>query len=483
MSQFALDGSVNTPFRIDGPAARKPMAGAMAVVFLAMGMVLLMAARANSAGSANLALLIVGTIVVLFTLIDVEFGIYCLVAGMLLSPEIELSFVQLPSRAVVIRIDDIMILLVGAAWFAQTAVRGKLDLLVRTPLNRPIMLFTFFTILSTVRGSFTGAVGHPLTAFFFVLKFVEFFLLYFLIVNTVTTEDAVRRIMKAYFLTLCVIVGYATWNAIITREHGRATTPFETAEEPGTLGGYLLFSFALAFGLLNYVRGAFNKLIYGGIMAAIIPPFIYTLSRGSYMAFIPMFLTVLFLSRRKLIPLVLVAVTILASPYMPDVAKERVEYTFQNRVENLWSPDPTEEVVLDPSSMARLERYDGVIRQWQYRPLLGQGVTGVGFVDSQIVRVLGEVGILGLLTLIWIFKALLQTALRIYRWLPPGYSKGLVLGMIAGTAGLIFHGATANTFTVVRIAGPFWVMAGLIVVIFKIHEHELGQESIPRRAT
>ena len=100
-------------------------------------------------------------------------------------------------------------------------------------------------------------------------------------------------------------------------------------------------------------------------------------------------------------------------------------------------------------------------------------MTGVGFVDSQIVRVLGELGILGLLTLSWIFKNLFQSALTLYRFLPNGYMKGLVLGMIAGTIGLIFHGATANTFTVVRIAGPFWVMAGITFVIYRLHEKEL----------
>ncbi len=471
MSVTGAGAGTLSPYRVEATPATKPMAGAMGLVFISLGFVMFLATQADTAGSGLLAIGIVAMIVVLFTLIDVEFGLYCLVAGMLLSPEIPVPFIQLPSRAVTIRIDDVMIIMVGVAWFAQTAVRGKLDLLVSTPLNRPILLFIFLTVLSTARGSFTGSVGHSLTAFFYVLKFIEFFLLYFLVVNTVSNEAQIRRIMVSYFLTLMAVVAYSTWMTVITQQIGRATTPFESAEEPGTLGGYLLFSFALAFGLLNYVSDIMKKAVYLGIMAAIIPPFLYTLSRGSYMAFLPMFLTVLLISRKKMISIILLVASLMAAPYMPNVAIERVEYTFQNRLENVMKEE--EEVRLDPSSAARLERYNGVILQWQHRPLLGQGMTGVGFVDSQIVRVLGELGILGLLNLFWIFKTLFQVAFRLYRALPDGYLKGITLGMIAGTVGLIFHGATANTFTVVRIAGPFWVMAGLTLVIYRLHEREV----------
>lgn len=472
---MALTGGAGaiTPYRIEGTAQTKPMAGAMGIVFASLGLVMALASHANASGSAGLAIGIIAIIVVLFTLIDVEFGIYCLVAGMLLSPEVPIPWIVLPSRLVVIRIDDIMIIMVGVAWFAQTAVRGKLDLLVPTPLNKPILWFTFLTILSTARGSFTGSVGSPLTAFFYVLKFMEFFLLYFLIVNTVTSEAQVQRIMTAYFLTLVVVACWSTWDAVIMGVHGRATTPFQNEEEPGTLGGYLLFSFALAFGLANYVRGFFERAMYLVIMALIIPPFLYTLSRGSYLAFFPMFISVMLLSRHKLIPLFLLVIFLAASPWLPAVTRERVQYTFQNRLENIVSSDPEQQVEFDPSSAARLERYQGVIAQWEYRPLLGQGVTGVGFVDSQFIRVLGEVGILGLLTLFWIFKNLFHTTLRLYRSLPNGYMKGLVLGFIAGAIGLIFHGATSNTFTVVRIAGPFWALTGLAIVIYKIHQSEV----------
>lgn len=452
------------PTEVSQPEER-PMIMAMVIVFISFVFILFMASEASLAGSESMAIVIVAAIIVLFTFIDPEFGIYCLVAGMLLSPEIKLF--SLPSRDVIVRIDDMMIVLVGFTWFSRVAVKGKGNVFGSTPLNRPIFWLCFLSVISTTQGILLGSVGHPLTAFFFILKFFEFFLLYLLVANSISREAQVRRIMIIYFITVLSVAFWATWTTIVTRQYGRATTPFETAEEPGTLGGYLLFSFALAVGLLNYATGIIRRLIYFGVLVAILPPFLYTLSRGSYMAFFPMFLSVLLLSKKKTVPIILLIVLAIASPWLPGVTIERVEYTFQNRIENLWSPDPNAQVELDPSSAARLERYEGVINQWMYHPLIGQGWTGVGFVDSQIVRTLGEMGLLGIFALLWLFRNIFQASLQLYRKLPDGFAKGLTLGLLAGTVGLLFHGTTANTFTVVRIAGPFWVVVGMVMSLYQ----------------
>lgn len=443
----------------------QPMAGAILIVFLCFGVICYLAGEASFFGAPGPAIIAVSVVVLLFTMIEVEFGLYCLMAGMLLSPEIRVPWVELSRRDFFIRLDDIMVMVVGIAWFATTIVRGKVARLKASPLNYPILIFTFLTALSTARGVFTGAVGHPLTAFFYVLKFTEFFLLYFLIINNIHSEAQIRRVMFAYFVTVVLVVVYATWTTIVTQEHGRATTPFETDEEPATLGGYLLFSFALAFGLLIHAESIAKRAWYFIMLVSIIPPFLYTLSRASYMAFIPMYLGIVLISSKRTFPIVLLILFAVISPLTPEATINRINYTFQERTVSVETTKNAS-VEVDPSSAARLERYKGVVAQWAWRPLLGQGVTGVGFVDSQVVRVLGEVGVLGLLTLIWIFKSLLQSTVNLYKSLPDGYMKGLVLGTMSGTIGLMFHAVTANTFTVVRVAGPFWAVCGLIMAVY-----------------
>lgn len=436
---------------------------AIATFFVLLSLWLFAAPLAET-GAPTLAFVVVGMIVVLLTLLEPEFGVFILVFGTLLSPEIKVPWIELTSRDVVVRIDDMMILLIGFAWFARSAVGGGRIPLVRTPLNRPILLFSFLCALSTTRGTITGAVV-PLTGFFYVLKFLEFFLLFFLVVNTIEDPVQIRRVMQAFFLTVVAVSLYAIWDTLIMHRSGRATTPFETEEEPATLGGYLLFAFALAFSLFLHSRSFLGRLAYVGIILLTIPPFLYSLSRGSYLAFPFMFLAVILMSRKKGLPILLLALALLIGPYViPQAAVERVEYTFEQRIEEYVTPWG-QVLKLDPSSLGRLERWQGVIWQWMHRPLIGQGITGVGFVDSQVVRVLGELGIAGLILLGAIFTAIFRESARLYRLLDDEYLKGLALGLLCGTVGLIFHGLTANTFVVVRIAGPFWLVTGLVMAL------------------
>ena len=68
---------------------------------------------------------------------------------------------------------------------------------------------------------------------------------------------------------------------------------------------------------------------------------------------------------------------------------------------------------------------------------------------------------------------------RIYRVGMGNYRRGsgsleaaLGLGLIAGLAGLAVHGVGANTFIIVRIMEPFWLLVGLAVVLAMLPEEE-----------
>ena len=41
--------------------------------------------------------------------------------------------------------------------------------------------------------------------------------------------------------------------------------------------------------------------------------------------------------------------------------------------------------------------------------------------------------------------------------------KGLSMGLLAGSVGLLVHAMGANTFTIVRIMEPFWLTVGMVV--------------------
>jgi len=103
---------------------------------------------------------------------------------------------------------------------------------------------------------------------------------------------------------------------------------------------------------------------------------------------------------------------------------------------------------------------------------LGRGITGIGFIDGQYIRTLPELGIIGLLSFLWLLWIIYKNSLGIYRQMDDNLYKGLTLGFIAGFVGLTIHALTANTFILIRVMEPFWFITGIIMMLPKLKEEE-----------
>ena len=146
----------------------------------------------------------------------------------------------------------------------------------------------------------------------------------------------------------------------------------------------------------------------------------------------------------------------------PEAVLSRVQYTFQEREARLAKIG---DVYLDQSSSARIFSWEDGYKAWKKHPILGRGISGVGFIDGQYVRALSELGIVGLFALLWLLFSILKHSLRTLKQLDDEFYIGLTLGFIAGFVGLMIHAVTANTFIIIRIMEPFWFMAGIIMML------------------
>src|SRR5206468_4088338 len=102
--------------------------------------------------------------------------------------------------------EDILLLVVALSWFAKTAVNKELGLTLKTPLNRPIFAYLATTALATLDGYATGTV-QGLGGFFYVLKYVEYFIVYFMVVNNLGDRPQVWRLVTASFLGVPFVLG------------------------------------------------------------------------------------------------------------------------------------------------------------------------------------------------------------------------------------------------------------------------------------
>jgi hypothetical protein len=416
--------------------------------------------------------------VFLIVFVRTEFGLYLVIFSMLLSPQLGSGGMVAEGRRIVIRSEDILLLVVAFSWLAKTAVNKELGLTLKTPLNRPIVAYVAATAIATLVGYMTGTVAGFGGAFY-VLKYIEYFVVYYMVVNNLIDRRQAWRLVAAAFLT-AVIVSLIGMTMIPSGQ--RVSAPFEGKEgEPNTFGGYLLLLIAMAAGVALETKHLQTRAIYLGLTGLMSIPFLFTLSRTSYVGAIPAMGALAMLSSRRRLMIVALAVTIVASPaalaFLPDSVTKRVRYTFEPE-----RGQPTVRVGavgLDPSTSARLISVKQAFEGFTNRPILGYGVTGFAFMDQQFARTLVETGIIGFATFLALIWAVIKTGMYSLRTLTVPEDRGLALGFVAGTFGLLGHALGANTFIIVRIMEPFWFFAAIVVALPGLTQAEPVATPVP----
>ena len=404
-----------------------------------------------------------GMAIFVISFVSTEFGLFILIFSMLLSPEFVVGTTGGASlgRGVTLRLDDFLLVIIGFSWLAKMSIHKELGLFLRTPLNKPIAFYIIICLVSTLFGAIFGRV-NLVTGFFFVLKYFEYMIVYFIVANHLESNKQVQNYLWAMLITCAIVslIGIAQ----IPEGH-RVSAPFEgEVGEPNTFGGYLVFMLSIVVGLFLTTPSFRNQLIYGALAALFATPLFYTQSRSSYLAAIPAMLTFLLLSEKKqwiLAAILLLGVTL---PFIaPQAAKERVMYTFTQgqRQKNVVEVGG---VKLDTSLSARIVSWRQASRDYINHPFLGYGVTGYRFLDAQYARVALETGFLG----IFFFFILLYTIFRqtydSFKVAEDPVQRGLAMGFLAGFAGLLFHSIGSNTFIIVRIMEPFWFVTAMVIM-------------------
>jgi len=414
-----------------------------AFLLLFMGGGLCVAALLISQLETSMGILIgLGIAVSVIVFFKTKIAIYLLIGSMLLSPEFGVGGLATTGgtlgRGVTFRFDDFLLVIIAVSWLIKSALYKELGIFKKTPLNGAMLLYAFALLLSTLLGIAAGRV-EVMTGGLFVLKYIQYFVVFFLIINNIEDQKQVRRYWLAVLVVALIVaaIGLAQIPG-----GGRVTAPFEgDSPEPNTLGGYLAFliliCIALSLNLPDYRR----RISYLLIAFFLFVPFLFTLSRASYLGIIPGLAVVLLLNHQRLISYTLVALSLslLIFPNVfPQAIRDRVTYTWTQEAR------PGQVTVfgqrLDTSTSARLQSFQSAIEDFYEEPLFGYGVTGWRFIDAQYFRTLLETGILGLFALLLLFYTLFRLGLdRLRHSGEDPFSKGLAIGFLGGFVCLLFH--------------------------------------------
>jgi hypothetical protein len=424
-------------------------------------------------------LLLFSGVIFLVAFVNSEFALGILVFSMLLSPELKIF--NVPDRSVVVRIDDLLLLVIFFSWLARLTVSKGFGFLKNTALNKPLFVYALLCVVVTAAAILLGAGQAKFSsAFFYILKYLEYFLLFILVVNNIKDTRQVRVLIFMMLFVCFIVCLYGYWQ-LFTAGAERLSAPFEGEKpEPNTLAGYLVLMLSLIGGLLLYSRTLTEKLTLGGLFLFAVPVFLFTLSREGYLAFFAMYFSFAVFSRkaRFLLLVLFIASALFLPRILPLSVIERVKVTF--------SPDRTvgaqrykfagKRFAVEESAAARFEALRWLIPLWKKSPFFGYGVTGVGFVDGQYMRILGELGIAGLISFFWIILRLFRSFLNVYRNSEDRWIKGVSLGLLSSLAAMLVQNAGANVFIIVRIMEPFWFLAAMVLAVPLVKEEFITED-------
>lgn len=403
--------------------------------------------------------------IVVFSFTNPKYAIFILIFSMLLSPEYGQRSTE--GSGATLRFEDFFLSIITFIWFLRMSMKKDLGLIIKTNLNGPIFVYISMCFLATLWGMI-GERVNATTGTLHVIKYLQYYVMFFMILNNIDSKQTLRQFMTVMFIT-ALIVAFVAISQIPGGE--RISAPFEGSEggEPNTLGGYLTLMLGPAIALFLFAPNVLFRGIFAGLSVLLMIPLLYSQSRSSWIAFGVMYLIMLIVSTRRSILFVgLIAGIVILPIIAPSSVKERFQYTFSGEEEAVdVERAQFGEVTLDASTSERFDAWKRVWNDLPKHPFVGFGITGWKFIDAQYAKVLIETGILGLIFFLYLKFMVLKNLWSVYRrddyedWV----FRGLSLGTFCSAFGMLAHAFGANTFIIVRIMEPFWLLVGMVMMV------------------
>lgn len=400
-----------------------------------------------------MAVLFAGLLVILAYFIaisDITFGLALIVLGIGFSPEFDVLGV--PN----IRFEDLVIPAVFLAWMTSR-LRSR-DELQRNLLSWPMALMIIVMGVSTLLAAGGDRLKYPTRSFFVFGKFIEYFLLYVIVLNTPATFRHFKTIA-----TFCILAGaasvfytFAFW--YLKSGTVRATGPY--GETSNIYGGYVLMNIMMVVGSFSVERAFGRRFGKAIITILLLTIFLYTVSRTGYIS-----LAVALLFGALIFDMRILFFACIGSVIFFLIAPEAM-LGRMSEILNLFGDKP-------PSAYAaRLDSWEDIMGAWVNNPVFfffGRGCAyyNLADADNEYMRVLGDSGALGVLVLLTMLLVLFVNSFSELRKTQSARddesfaSRGYLVGYCMLLVLVAVHCIGATTLSAIRPMECFIVYSAL----------------------
>ncbi len=425
---------------------------------------------------------------------------------------------------VAIRLEDFLIAFVVFWWVI--AKLPKLKSLLSENITKAILLFWGIGALSLFSGIFLTSTVTPHLGIFHYLRRVETMILFLVAMTAFESRKQVKIWLLTMFAVTVAIVlygfgqQYLNFPVISTtnREFSKGLILFLSPEARvnSTFAGHYDLAVYLAFFLTVLVGFFFTRitsiqrfmLAVTGVLSFIL--LALTAARVSFVSAIFGIASVFFMTGRKKFIFALAGITLLAFVISPDLRHRTVatltvniiggggakyvpppqkpgstnKFSIENAATGVATPSgvPIDIVPGEPLNTTELgvyrsfgirfnEEWPRAIRAFTKNPFLGTGYSSLTIAtDNDYLRALGEVGLLGSMSLVLVFfiiiKKMWNFLIKAERW----FSIILISGLFAGLLTVFIAQTFIDVLESSKIAQLLWLALGVSFATMKLEE-------------
>jgi O-antigen ligase len=405
-----------------------------------------------------------------------------LIMAISISPRIRAGSLK-TGRNVDLRYEDILLMVILFSWFINLSIRKYKEIYI-SPLFKPILIYLLCVVFSTCFGIIMGWI-LPSMAFFFFLKEIEYFLIFFIVANFIVNTG--ELIVAIYSVMLCGLAnGAYILYQVISGHFAGGSYGAGSLGEPGTFptSGYLTMVFMLSIAIFSMVKVKGIKVVSGSAALLCGIGLLATGSRANtigalFSISILIFLIALDSFKNGNVRAFYTAIAVLI---MLFIFYNTYEYTAHKRP-----------VLKRLTNMAGIKKsfietrvkyiYALAINQFKRNPVFGLGKTasttvigGTGAAHNYYLRILTELGVIGLIAFLYMLYRILVMCLYLIRYSILPICKGAGIGCLLAALSLMVAATAQDAFTPVKVNETFWFTVGAAASAYSLELEKFAKK-------
>ncbi len=377
-------------------------------------------------------------------------------------------------RSIDLRYEDILIVVIMILWFFHHMLTRRGIYL--SPIFKPIFIYLSIAIISSCIGIIVWGIDPAMT-FFFISKEIQYIVIFIIVANFIVKYSELSKIINVLLICSLIAGAYGLYQFVsgvfIGDAHGYYGIASIGELSSFATGGYFAIMMIISAAIFFYSNTRFIK--YTSTVASILSCFALILSGsranvvGAAFATLILLLIIMTESRKiisykfRILVLAVIILSIGSTYLFVEKTTTIARVTDINHMRESFI-------------YRAVEIYPKVWNEFKKSPIIGQGKTacslvigGTGEAHNHYLRILAEMGVIGLLSFLFMLLAIMKMSIKVYKNRKSDLGRAIGLSCLLCTISLMVAAIVQDAFIPVKVDEMFWLLVGLTVAVNRLN--------------